>query len=134
MWRDMIDDELTQAAFVERMVEIISGAAYDWIIEARGNEGIRPIGLVLANVMLAGRGIDPHVDWFPWATARNKFEGSAAFLREVHKQHKIFIFSDKESKPFWTRMCQYRILCKGCNVRDCYVRGETSTMYYTVGP
>ena len=42
MWRELVDDGLDQSGFADRMVEVVGSAAYDWIIEARGSEGIRP--------------------------------------------------------------------------------------------
>ena len=112
----------------------ISSSEVDWFIDARGHEGLRPVGIVMANTIIPGRIIHPHVDWFPWATPRNKMEGSAAFLREVSKRYKLFIYADEESIPFWTRMTQYRILRRGCKVLEHFSMREHSMFFYTVGP
>ena len=132
--RELIDEGLSKDGFAERMIEIIGAVDYDWIIEARGTEGIRPVGLVLAHSFPDGRIVVPHVDWFPWATSRNIMEGSAVYLREVNKRFKIFIYSDEQSEPFWHRMVQYRILRRGCKVIDHFSRGDFSMFYYTRGP
>ncbi len=116
------------------MFEIVGSVPYDWIIEAQGVDGLRPAGLVLAKDWAAGRGIEPHVDWFPWATPRNRFEGSAVFLREVGKQLKIVIYSDAESEAFWIRIMRYRMLRKGCRILNFFDKGKHSFMFYTVGP
>jgi len=130
----MIDEGLKQSAFWERMIEILASADYDWIIEAKGADGLRPVGLVLALSVANGRGIEPHVAWFPWASGRNKMEGSAIFLREHARQFKVFIYACDADEPFWLRMTNYRILRKGCRIIDYYARGEHSMMFYTVGP
>lgn len=134
LWRELIDSDLPIQAFRERMFEIVGAVPYDWIIEARGNEGLRPVGLILAKDWASGRGIEPHIDWFPWATPRNKFEGIATFLREVGKRLKIIVYTDAASEEFYIRMTRYRILRKGCRILDYYARGEHSLMFYTSGP
>lgn len=129
-----MDDGLPPQAFRERMTEIIASTDHDWILEARGNTGPRPVGLVLAANMGRGRAIEPHVDWFPWATGRNKVEASAVFLRDVSRNWKVFVFADAENAAFWHRMVRYRILRRGCKVPDYYARGDDAWMFYTMGP
>lgn len=134
LWRDIMDDQLSQDAFYQRALEIIAFADYDWILEARQAEGMRPVGLVLAAAMLDGRRIEPHVDWFPWATPRNKFETMALFLRDVSKRFKILGYIEEQDRAFWDRMRQYRLLRHGCKVIDHFSRGEHALFFYTVGP
>ena len=134
MWRDVFDSGLSQMAFVERIMDFIGAAEMDWIIDARGHEGIRPVGLVMGNWIMPGRILHPHVDWFPWATPRNKMEGIAAFLRETSKRYKLFVYAADEAIPFYTRMTQYRILRRGCKVLDHFSMREHSMFFYTVGP
>jgi len=134
VWRELIADDLNKNAFCERMIEIMAAINYDWIIEAKGDEGIRPVGLILAYAFPDGRIITPHVYWFPWATGRNKMEGSAVYLKEIGKRFKIFLHVDMESVPFWKRMVQYHILRQGCKVTEHYANGDDSMFFYTVGP
>src|SRR3990167_4406600 len=96
MWRELMDSGLTQPAFTDRALEVIAAASYDWMLEAKGEEGVRPVALILANKV--GRGLEPYVEWFPWATARNKLEATAVFLKEIAKQHKIFVFAEEQSE------------------------------------
>ena len=134
MWRELMDEGLTQQGFTERMIEVIGMADYDWILEAHGTEGTRPVGLMLARSFLAGRGIEPHADFFPWATARNKIETIATYLRDISKQYKIFVFVPENETGFWDRMKRYRVLMSGGHVADCYSTGEHARLFYTRGP
>ena len=134
LWRDNLDGELSRDAFLQRTLEIISATDYDWIVVARQAEGMRPVGLVLAAAMADGRRIEPHIDWFPWATPRNKLEGSAAFLRQVSKQFKILVYVREAERGFWDRLKQYRLLRSGCKVIDHFSRGKHAFFFYTVGP
>ena len=54
-WRDVMDEGLTQAAFSEKMTELIAMAEHDWILEALGESGIRPVGLILASNVARGK-------------------------------------------------------------------------------
>lgn len=134
MWRDYFDDDLSEVAFTNKVMEFLGIADLDWIVEARHKEGIRPVGLVLAYAMLDGRRIEPHIDWFPWATPRNKLEGMAAYLRDVSKQYKILVYVKTDETLMWERLTKYRILCRACKIRDHYSRGEHAMHYYTAGP
>lgn len=54
--------------------------------------------------------LEPHVDWMPWATDRNKLEGTARavlFLREIKP---LLIWSKESTKEFFTHVCKYGIL------------------------
>jgi hypothetical protein len=131
MWRDLMDSGLTQPAFADRALEVIAAASYDWMLEAKGEEGVRPVALILANKV--GRGLEPYVEWFPWASARNKLECTAVFLKEIAKQHKIFVFAEEKSEGFWVKFIRYGMIRRGCKVLDYFSRGEHAMLYYTVG-
>lgn len=133
MWDDYLPPVLSQSMFEARIIEMIAHADYDWIIEAKSDDGVRPVGLVLAQAMLDGRRIEPHVDWFPWATPRNRFEGVAAYLREVGKRFKIVLYVPESDQAFWERVKMYRLLRHGCKVIDHFDRGEHAYLFYTVG-
>lgn len=131
-----MDSGLTKDAFEERMLEIIASADHDWILEARGVEGNRPVGIVLGTSLANGRAIEPFVDWFPWASTRNQLEGTAAFLKLVSKRFKIFVFAEESATPFWQKIIrlQHGLIRRGCKVIDHFSRGEHAMMYYTNGP
>ena len=132
-WDDHIPPELPQTMFESRIIEFLARADYDWIVEARNGDGVRPVGIILAQAMLDGRRIEPHIEWFPWATPRNRFEGIAAYLREVGKRFKILVYTEESEQAFWERLKMYRLLRHGCKVIDHFDRGEHAYFFYTVG-
>ncbi len=133
-WSDLFAQNLSKEAFAEKMVEILGAVDLDWIIEIEGENGLRPIGIVLGVFRAAGRAVEPHVDWFPWATPRNKMEGAAQFLHDVGKTYKVFLYIESENALFWDRIWKYRILKKGCKINDYFAPGECAEFYYTPGP
>lgn len=116
------------------MIEIISAADHDWILEARSPKGQHGVGLVLAKSFAAGRAIEPHVDWFPWATRRNKIESMAAFFRQVGKMFKIFIFSPEDETKVWGWYAKRRMLTRGGQIVDHFAVGQHARLFYTRGP
>lgn len=113
-------------------MEVIASAPYDWVLEAKGSEGVRPVGLVLGFV--AGRSVEPSIEWFPWATTRNQVEATAAFIKEISKIHKIMVFASEDVSKFWAKFTQYRMIRRGCKVIDYFGRGHHAMMFYTTGP
>lgn len=133
-WNDLFAQNLSKEGFTEKMVEILGSVDLDWIIEIQGKNGLRPIGIVLGLFRGAGRAIEPHVDWFEWASPRNKLEGAAQFIHDIGRLYKIFLYIGKEDVLFWDRIWKYRILKKGCNINDYFAPGEGAEFYYTAGP
>ena len=131
MWRDVMAGNLSPQGFEEKALEFMASYRYEWIVEAQGDDGIRPVCLFLAQpVGMAG--IEPAVQWFPWATRRNKLEAIAVFLKEISKQMIIFIFASDEKVKFWTRMVTYGLVRRGCKVVDYFARGKNAMMFYTL--
>lgn len=126
---DLIMRDLPPETFAARIEALMGSVEYDWILEDD-----KPFGLVLGRSIMAGRGVECQVDWFPWASPRNRIEGMAIFLREIPKQLKVMFFSDDESKPFWQRFCRYRMIRNGCQIVNYFSGGKHAHMYYTTGP
>lgn len=68
----------------------------------------RPAGIALAT--FAGRRMEPHVDWFPWATKRNKVECAIRFFIEMRKDYKVLIFATAADQGFFDVMCRYGVI------------------------
>ena len=120
--------DLDPLSFETKIMALMGSVEYDWIIE---ND--KPFGVVMGRSIAAGRGVECQVDWFPWATPRNKMEGMAIFLREISKSLKIYFFSDEESKSFWLRFCRYRMLRNGCQIVNYFSGGKHAHLFYTAG-
>ena len=137
MWREKLSGHLSQDGFEEKFLEIASMVSHDWIVEAQGNDGLQPVGLVLGQKVITSvendcEVIEPFVEWFPWATNRNQLEATAVFLKEISKQFKIFVFAAEDAVPFWNRFVRYGLVKRGCKVVDYFSRGEHAMLFYTV--
>ena len=134
VWNDVLAEGLSQADFKNTVIEILGAVEFDWVFEVRTDKGLRPVGLVTAQSRFAGRAIKPHVDWFPWASPRNRLECGIQFVKEIGREVKIFLYIKEKDDKLWNRVWQYKVLKKGCKIHDCYASGEDAMMYYTPGP
>lgn len=134
LWHDILDAELSREGFHDKLIDILSLGDFDWIIHAPQDGGVRPVGIVIAQGMRDGRRIEPHVDWFPWATPRNKLEGIAAFLLNLSKRFKIVVYAHERDRNFWERLKAYGLVRHGCKVWDHFDLGKHAFLYYTAGP
>ena len=137
MWRDELSGHLSQDGFVEKFYELAGKAKYDWILEALGDDGLQPVGLILGHKVFTSDDVDkeiiePFVEWFPWATSRNQMEATAVFLKEISKQLKIFVFAEENATRFWNLFVRLGMVRRGCKVIDYFSRGEHAMLYYTV--
>lgn len=133
-WNTVLQEGLSQSEFKEVVIDILGQVEYDWVFDVKTDKGLRPVGLVTAQQRFEGNAIEPHVDWFPWATARNRLECSIQFLRDIGREVKIFLYVEEKDEKFWNRVWQYKVLKKGCKIHDCYGTGRDAMMYYTPGP
>ncbi len=70
-----------------------------------------PIGVV--TILNNGWKIEPHVEFFPWATPRNKLRSVVGFMQWARSSRKIgcvMAYSLNESKPLFDRACTYGVL------------------------
>ena len=138
MWREQLSGHLSQEAFEEKFLELATdGVAYDWILEAPGLDGLQPVGLILAQRVVTGKNVDqvviePFVEWFPWATPRNQIEATAAFLKYISKDFKIFVFAPQDATKFWGLFKRHGLVRQACKMIDYFSRGEHAMLFYTV--
>lgn len=134
MWKDLFVDDCPREEFQNAVLRWFETVDLDWVLEAEYEGKVRPVGMALADYRAYGRGIEPHVEWFPWSTPRIRFECAANFLRNIRKEYKVFIYSTTEDRPFWDRLHKHRLITKGCKIADFYQPGEDAMFYYTQGP
>lgn len=133
-WDDLLPPHLDKEQFQLTVMEHLGSHHFEWIIECKTSNGLRPVGLVYADFRFNGNGIEPHIHWFDWASPRNQLEGVLAFINDVGKHHKIFLYIPDDILGFFERVYKYKTLKKGCKISDCYGRGRHATMYYSPGP
>ncbi len=139
MWREKFSGNLSQDAFEEKFLELAltDGVSYAWMLDAQGKDGLQPVGLILGQQVLTGKNVDreiiePFVEWFPWATPRNQVEATAAFLKYISREIKIFVFAPEDAIRFWNLFVRFGMVRRGCKMIDYFSRGEHAMLYYTV--
>ena len=75
---------------------------------ARNLEENMPVGIV--GGIRKQEVLEPHVEWFPWATPRNKVEAILAYIEGMRQDTSLLIYTDLEEKNFWERMAQYGVI------------------------
>lgn len=136
MWKDIIPEDLDAKEFEEHFDGWLSTIRFDldWIMEAEYQGKVRPIGIMLAWLAPGERRLEPHVEWFPWATPRTRFESVTHFLWEIRKEFKVHIWASDDDKKFFDTLTKHIPLVMGTVVKDEFSPGESATLYYTAGP
>ncbi|MEE9158905.1 MAG: hypothetical protein V3U60_11025 [Gammaproteobacteria bacterium] len=133
-WNDVLTEGLSRDEFSTTVVDLLGAVHHDWMVEVPAGKGLRPIGVITAMDRFAGHGIEPHVDWFPWASTRNKLEVSVQFLLKIGHDVKIHLYIREEDQKFWHRVWQYKVIKNGCKISGCYGVGHDAIYYNTPGP
>lgn len=133
-WPD-IPARLSQDEFAEFIVQILTEFDIEWVLEVKVGDRPRPVGIALGKFLNNGeRVVEPHVEWFPWASVRNRLECGAEFMRQVGKKYKVLVFAGDEDAPLFERLRQYCLLKKGCKIKGYFSPDEGAQLFYTPGP
>lgn len=133
-WPD-IPAHLNQDEFAEFIIQTLAEFDIEWVLEVRVQDRPRPVGVVLGKFFNNGeRVVEPHVEWFPWASVRNKLECGAEFMRQVGKKYKVLVFAGDTDVPLFEKLQQYRILKKGCKIKGYFASDKDAQLFYTPGP
>lgn len=131
-----IDRDLSKQEFTEVFLQLMGIWDHEWVLHAPNDQS--PDGEIIPVGIMIGYGkdkiIEPHVEWFPWASDRNKLEGMLAFFSEVSKEYKLFAYILPENQNFFVRLCRYGVLTSGCKILDYFGKGEHVYFFYTRGP
>lgn len=101
----------TQDEFTAQAESLLAEADKIWLVEdknAQFKEGAGPVGVFLAN--FDGWSLIPHVEWFPWATPRNKLRCTVGFLQSMRYSNEIGsikIFAHAEFAPWFKHLKRY---------------------------
>jgi len=101
-----LPENLNKEEFTDLVTEFLSGFSEVFIIESPTIRGKIPVAII--TTLVTSR-TEPNVDWFPWASNRNKLEAAAYFLSKMRKRP-ILIWANKETTPYFTRLAQYGVL------------------------
>lgn len=75
-----------------------------WVMEVGKPVGVA-FGVNAGPMVLFG-----DVQWFPWATSRNKLESMTNILHRLRKQQKIILYCDKAHHEFYVHLARTGIL------------------------
>jgi len=102
VWEDFIKPDLNKDKFTNTV------AGFSELSELMIVVTDKPIGLV--SIRQDARALEIHVDWFPWATSRNKIEGTARSILDLRGIKTLLIWSKWETNPFFTYIAKYGII------------------------
>lgn len=117
-----LGDGLTQEEF-EREVELLLNTAYNFVVvedfNSIANGDMAPICVIQEK--FDGWMVEPHIEWFPWATKRNKLRTVVNYLRSL-RSHEVYatvlIKSMKEHVDFFNGIIEYGVLHKLSQFND----------------
>ncbi len=107
-WEGVMEDDLSQIEFVEFMLNQFSEASDLYTIYFEK----KVIGLVIVTGRIFGstRYVRPFINWFPWATNRNKLEGAVKTILELRKSLPVLVDVGTDLSKFVTHIAKYGIL------------------------
>lgn len=98
---------------------------------AKFSAGFGPVGIVAA--LTNGHLYQPHVEWFPWATARNKLRSAVMFFQKSRYRDLaiVRVHALDGAAPFYRRMKQYVPLYFAAKIPggDEFGRGDDHIFY-----
>ena len=77
--------------------------------------------------------MEPHIEWFPWATPRNRLEAALEFLDGLRKQGKTALITTVvggEAERFHNRICRYGVTRFVGKIKG-YFNGDDANLYQT---
>ena len=97
---------------------------YAWIMETDKPIGVA-FGVNAGPMVLFG-----DVQWFPWATPRNKLESLTNLLHRLRKQHKVILYCNKAHNKFFVYLSRAGILRRVGHLHAIY-EGEPAILFET---
>lgn len=89
----------------------------------------RPIGLILT--LTDGYRFEPHAEWFPWASQRNRMTGALTFLNRERKDRLGVIYMDMSGKTFLEHLAKYGVLRRVGTVFDFFEPDSNAVLFQT---
>ena len=74
---------------------------------------------------------DPHVVWFPWATARNRIETTLKFINELRRNVTLVIYAQPDDEKFWWRMTNYGVISRAGRIPHYFNDGGMAHVWHS---
>lgn len=103
--------EVTQDEFAHKVFELSNGTSL-YVVDDHNDEYSEPGPIAFFTVKLDGWAVEPHVEYFPWATPRNILRSAVAFFQFIRYQ-KIgvcIVHSLKPTKNLFDHCQKYGVL------------------------
>lgn len=72
---------------------------------------------------------EPHVDWFPWASPRDKLECVVTYLHVRRQTDKLIIYSNMSDANFFKRASMYGVIRRVGDFNSFFERGDTVAVW-----
>ena len=89
----------------------------------------RPVGVIVT--LTDGYRFEPHAVWFPWASPRNKLEGTLKFLSQERKDRMGIIYLDMGQKRFLEQLARYGVVRRVGTVKSFFEPGKDAVFFQT---
>lgn len=97
------------------------------VLEGETKMGRIPVGVVAVGHIVQPEETpraEPHVEWFPWASPRNKVETALRCILDLSKDHLVLTNVREGEDALMRHICRYGAMrCVG-HVRSFYLAGE----------
>lgn len=121
------EEGLTEQEFADRYVNDVLKWDEIYVLEALRPDGhVRPVGLMVVGI--SDHRMIPHVQWFPWASKRNKIETVLKFLNEMRKKWGVLVVADPDSVNFFNHICKTGIL-RRIGTSEVWYKGKRTPLY-----
>lgn len=81
--------------------------------------------------MIKDNRMEPHVFWFPWASPRNKIEGTMKFLNVMRKAWTTIIYSEETNRKFFKHIEKYGVIRQVGKIHNYFPNGEDASVFQT---
>lgn len=109
-WSDKdFDQTMDKETFTDFVIEANKVTPL-MVIVAPTQNGIIPTGLVTYKIDDVMGAIEPHLEWFKWATRRNKIEGTVRGILSLKEKAPLIIKTSIKNAEFYTHISRYGIL------------------------
>lgn len=124
-----LSSELSQQEFRTTIISTLESFDDRYTFIAKTIKGECPVGIV--GILGTGWRIEPRIQWFPWASDRNKLESVVNFLNEVKKQKMAFVYAGEKDIRFFTHLCRYGIIRRGCRIKMFFEDLTDAMLFYS---
>lgn len=100
---EMIERGLSVAEFSNELLDLLE--KFQGINVFMGD---RPLGLLVTTE--SEHRLEPHIEWFPWATPRNKIEHVVNMVNAFRKDRLVLIIAKMEIRDFLVHVAKHGIL------------------------